>query len=128
MPDTSQGLTYPDSSGHTRIWEHIQALAEDVDRELVEQSAKVKILTTNAKLQGGSFTIPAITAGTSATVNVTFPTPFANTAIAIAMTPHSGRVAPGITAITTTGFTVVVDNFSGGNSVSGTCRYLAVGP
>lgn len=31
MPDTSQGLTYPGSTGHARIWEHLQALAEDVD-------------------------------------------------------------------------------------------------
>lgn len=37
MPDTPNGLTYPDSAGHTRLWEHIQALAEDVDRELTER-------------------------------------------------------------------------------------------
>ncbi|SIQ07439.1 hypothetical protein [Micromonospora avicenniae] len=31
MPTTSNGITYPTSSGHTRIWEHFQTLAEDVD-------------------------------------------------------------------------------------------------
>ncbi|RKN38445.1 hypothetical protein [Micromonospora endolithica] len=31
MPDTSRGITYPSSTGHTRIWEHFQTLADDVD-------------------------------------------------------------------------------------------------
>lgn len=31
MPQTPKGITYPDSSGHTRLWEHFQALAEDAD-------------------------------------------------------------------------------------------------
>jgi hypothetical protein len=33
MPTTPRGLTYPDDSGHVRMWEHIQQLAEDVDDE-----------------------------------------------------------------------------------------------
>lgn len=28
MPNTVDGKVYPDSSGHTRLWEHLQALAE----------------------------------------------------------------------------------------------------
>jgi hypothetical protein len=36
MPDTARGLTYPASTGHTRLWEHYQALAEDVDIRLPE--------------------------------------------------------------------------------------------
>ena len=31
MPDTSLGITYPASTAHTRIWEHVQTVAEDVD-------------------------------------------------------------------------------------------------
>lgn len=31
MPQTASGLTYPDSSGSDRIWEHIQQLAADVE-------------------------------------------------------------------------------------------------
>ena len=27
MPSTPRGLTYPDSTGHTRLWEHLQNLA-----------------------------------------------------------------------------------------------------
>lgn len=31
MPETPHGLVYPDSSGHTRTWEHWQNLAESTD-------------------------------------------------------------------------------------------------
>lgn len=31
MPDTSLGITYPASTAHTRIWEHLQTLADDVN-------------------------------------------------------------------------------------------------
>lgn len=34
MPNTARGLTYPDSSGHTRLWEHLQELADDVEAML----------------------------------------------------------------------------------------------
>lgn len=30
MPTTTTGLVYPDDTGHTRLWEHLQALAESV--------------------------------------------------------------------------------------------------
>lgn len=35
MPDTSLGITYPASSGHDRIWEHLQTLADDVNALLL---------------------------------------------------------------------------------------------
>jgi len=31
MPDTSLGITYPASTAHTRLWEHLQAIADDVN-------------------------------------------------------------------------------------------------
>lgn len=31
MPDTTLGITYPASTDHTRLWEHFQEMAEDVD-------------------------------------------------------------------------------------------------
>ncbi|MCT2277986.1 hypothetical protein M3G91_10150 [Micromonospora chalcea] len=31
MPDTPLGITYPASTDHTRLWEHFQDLAQDVD-------------------------------------------------------------------------------------------------
>ncbi|MEV4384399.1 hypothetical protein AB0J68_01520 [Micromonospora sp. NPDC049580] len=51
MPDTSLGLTYPASTAHTRIWEHIQELANDANAALVTRtplldSAQVSAVTT----------------------------------------------------------------------------------
>jgi len=34
MPTTERGLTYPDATGHTRLWEHIQALADSAEAAL----------------------------------------------------------------------------------------------
>jgi hypothetical protein len=41
--DTPKGLTFPESTDHTRIWEHVQNLATDVDGAL---GAKVCTSTT----------------------------------------------------------------------------------
>jgi hypothetical protein len=68
MPQTSLGFTYPDSSGHTRLWEWIQTLAEDIDEYLVgwkSVSGRVKdatggtIATTEAVEKTVDLTIPA---------------------------------------------------------------------
>jgi hypothetical protein len=34
MPTTARGISYPSSTGHTRIWEHIQDTANSVDTAL----------------------------------------------------------------------------------------------
>lgn len=34
MPNTPRGLVYPDAGGHTRLWEHLQTLAETTDGAL----------------------------------------------------------------------------------------------
>lgn len=34
MPNTTRGITYPASTAHTRLWEHLQTLAETVDDAL----------------------------------------------------------------------------------------------
>lgn len=34
MPTTERGLTYPDSTGHTRLWEHLQTLAQNAEAAL----------------------------------------------------------------------------------------------
>lgn len=39
MPDTSLGITYPASSSHDRIWEHVQTVADDVNALLVAEYA-----------------------------------------------------------------------------------------
>lgn len=40
MPTTPLGIRYPDSNGHTRTWEHWQALAGDVDALLVAKQPR----------------------------------------------------------------------------------------
>lgn len=42
MPDTSLGFTYPDSGGSVNIWEHFEALADDIDAYLVSLAADVR--------------------------------------------------------------------------------------
>lgn len=64
MPTTSNGLTYPASTGHTRIWEHIQTLAQDVDAKLTALHAAWTSGTPTWSQTGGS--ILAIGNGTIA--------------------------------------------------------------
>jgi hypothetical protein len=67
VPSTSRGYTYPDSTGHTRIWEHIEELADDIDADLVAALAllpvRVAAGAVNVTLTGvassfASFTFP----------------------------------------------------------------------
>jgi len=49
MPTTAAwGLTYPAATGHTRIWEHIQTLATDVDADLTTLGAATWVNETVA--------------------------------------------------------------------------------
>ncbi|MCT2281552.1 hypothetical protein M3G91_28510 [Micromonospora chalcea] len=50
MPTTPLGIEYPSSVAHTRLWEHFQTLAEDVDELLALPADQVagSGLTTNA--------------------------------------------------------------------------------
>jgi hypothetical protein len=34
MPNTSRGYTYPDSTGHDRLWEHYEELATDINDDV----------------------------------------------------------------------------------------------
>lgn len=36
MPDTGRGYTYPSSAGSVNLWEHFQALAEDIDADVTD--------------------------------------------------------------------------------------------
>ena len=68
MPTTGLGFTYPASTGHARIWEHVQTLAEDVN----------DVVSNRTPLQGQGalsslYTLTATQtdlAGTSITINV----------------------------------------------------------
>ncbi|WP_420124384.1 hypothetical protein [Nakamurella sp.] len=71
MPDTSLGITYPASTAHTRLWEHLQELAADVNAILVNRtplrgdgalSSLYTLTATMADLAGATVTINVPTA------------------------------------------------------------------
>ena len=39
MPDTPLGIPYPASTGHTRLWEHLQGMADELDALLTDIKA-----------------------------------------------------------------------------------------
>jgi len=49
MPDTSLGITYPASTEHTRLWGHLQVLAEDVDALVVADRTRRDARRTAAR-------------------------------------------------------------------------------
>ncbi|MDW3849649.1 hypothetical protein NMK34_23835 [Micromonospora sp. BRA006-A] len=64
MPDTSLGITYPASTDHTRIWEHFQTLAQDVDdllsrkgfvAESIRNTASPNVTGTETVIQSVTF-------------------------------------------------------------------------
>lgn len=68
MPDTSLGITYPASTDHARVWEHFQALAQDVDTllgrkgyvgESTRSTASSSFTTTETVIQSVTFTAVA---------------------------------------------------------------------
>ncbi|MEH0547279.1 hypothetical protein QA802_30600 [Streptomyces sp. B21-105] len=59
---TAKGITYPESTDNTRLWEHIQTLAEDVDglitvnsNEAEDTASRTTTSTTYADASGGAF-------------------------------------------------------------------------
>jgi hypothetical protein len=60
MGSTSRGYTFPASTDHTRLWEHIETLAEDVDADI---SALMAALGTYTPVLSATTTNP--TMGTS---------------------------------------------------------------
>lgn len=67
MPNTAEGVTYPDSGGHTRLWEHLQTLATTVTTAL-QARIKGSATTGNKRLHWQTF--PPATA--DALGNVTY--------------------------------------------------------
>jgi hypothetical protein len=39
MPETPRGIIYPESDAHTRLWEHLQNLADSVDDAIADAAA-----------------------------------------------------------------------------------------
>lgn len=44
MPNTSLGLTYPDGTGSSQIWTHVQELASDTNTYLTAQQTKYETI------------------------------------------------------------------------------------
>lgn len=68
MPDTPLGITYPTSTDHTRMWEHFQTLANDVDallsrkgyiNEGTRNTPSAAVTTTETVVQSLTFTAVA---------------------------------------------------------------------
>lgn len=71
MPETSLGLRYPAATGHGRMWEHLQDLAEDVDDTIAARG----LLSTNSSTVNTSTTSSATAVAGSTVVGVTFVAP-----------------------------------------------------
>lgn len=52
MPQTSRGITYPASDGHTRLWEHFQTLANTTN------DAITAAIAAAAPVDSGGVTVP----------------------------------------------------------------------
>ncbi|MDG4790366.1 hypothetical protein O7626_31355 [Micromonospora sp. WMMD1102] len=62
MPTTGRGYTYPASTGHTRIWEHLETLAEDINDDVDDIANPA--WTTYTPTWTGSLTNPVLGNGT----------------------------------------------------------------
>jgi hypothetical protein len=56
MPTTSRGYTYPDSSGHARLWEHLQTLAEDISDDVDLVAADTTLDSDTISADSSTFT------------------------------------------------------------------------
>lgn len=98
MPATARGITYPDDAGHTRLWDHLQTVAETTDAALDDLGVPVE-------RQKGAANMPA-SGSTYASVVVTFPVPFSATPDLVLVTSTNVSVVLGISGVSATGFTI----------------------
>lgn len=63
MPQTGRGIIYPDSSGHTRLWEHLGSLAQSADDAIggLLPIPRVRTGVANVPGAGGLYTSAAVT-------------------------------------------------------------------
>lgn len=112
MAETARGYVYPDATAHTRLWEHLQDLAESVQDDIAAASGSAtNASTTNTTTSTSATPVPG-----STVVGVTF------------VAPPSGRVL--ITAPMIINASVAAGNGSagfmvktGGSIGSGTTVY-----
>ena len=113
MGTTEKGIVYPDSTSHTRIWEHFQAQAESVDAALDEITAGGGSVAEPP--QAGVITIDPV-ANTVTSKRFNFATPFSSPPVVMvtAVSTVPGVVVEVSAAnATTTGVDVYVKRANG---------------
>lgn len=74
MPQTTRGIVFPDSTGHTRLWEHYQTLAETADTAIGGTLTLTQVLAVTGRHAAGTGTVGAPSAANgTVTIAVTFP-------------------------------------------------------
>lgn len=135
MPQTTRGLVYPDSTGHTRTWEHWQTLAETADAAIntaeqnAEQNTATAVHATPLVQTGSGSTGAAVAAGAYGDVVVTFPTPFAATTPGPVAIPASTsyNVTVSTLSVSATGATFRVFNNRAASIANAGIQWIAVG-
>jgi hypothetical protein len=127
MPQTPLGLTYPDSDGHTRLWEHLQTLADDTN-DLVEETIESQQVAS--WVQAGKIAV-SFSGEVFKDATITYPVAFAATPITVVVT--RGTTAAAFATLkwgeTASQCVVTVRKYDG-TPLSGTVEvfYIAVGP
>jgi hypothetical protein len=107
VPSTSRGYVYPDSTGHTRIWEHFEELADDIDTDLVAVLERLPV-----RMSAGSVSV-VLSSDTVAFTAITFPVSRFSVAPLVVATLQSApggsaKFVPRVISITTSGANVYV--------------------
>ena len=117
MGTTPEGITYPDSTAHTRLWEHFQQLAEDVDD-----------LIGPLRIEAGEASLP-FSSTTTANVSVAFSTAFSAPPLAIMVTAGNVAINCSWASPSASGFIAYGRRLEGATQGSPvTVNWVAIGP
>lgn len=118
MPETAHGIVYPESTDHTRLWEHYQNLAESTD----------ELFNTIPFIQFGHATISPASSN-SGDAKITYPTPFAATPVVVVeLQSRAIQWYTGASSVTATGCNLWVAQRDGtASSANLTVAWIAIG-
>ena len=116
MPTTPEGIVYPDSSGHTRLWEHFQTLADSIDT-----------LLGSLRIEAGEVSLP-FSNTTTANAAVSFGEAFSGTPFVVVTAGNVG-INCSWAAVSASGFTAYGRRLEGATQGSAvTVNWVAIGP
>ena len=135
MPTTPRGIVYPNSSDHTRLWEHLQETAETADAAVDTARKFVRAATAinppvavnadvEARIQTWAETVTLSGAGLYAT---SYPVPFASRVLYVSgFTINGSGINPVINAsqVSLTGMSLI---WPGAGAISVTFCAMAIG-